>query len=616
MIAGVLSGLIAANLAGGAVVLLAAAIRRPVRSRFGARAAYALWLAPLLAAGAVLLPHPARQAPLPPIVADVVATAEVFQAAPAGPHGPDQGAIALAVWLAGAAAAAGLLAASQARFMRSLGRLRPEGGRRRRAEHPGVGPALVGAFRPWIVTPADFEARFGEDERALILAHEAIHLTHGDATANALACALQCACWFNPLAHLGVRLARIDQELACDAAVIERFPAQRRTYAELLLKTQIAAQPLPLGCHWPAGAAHPLKERIVMLKSPSPARAARRLGLAAAAGVALASACAAWAAQPGPRALAEPQPTGPGPEERQEAQARNALHPDYTCDRALELSGGGCKIVQEPVWLALPTHADVMRHYPPAALKAGVTAGVAIHCRMTGEGLLVACAAGETQVQAPPGAAVDDGVRAAFGAAAVAVSRYYQFAIPEGVPGGLGRSRANLTVVFDPASTGREFPPGRPGAGPARAAPAEAGPGGQPIARSPVTGGASIQPVSQVTQAQATPEARLAAYLQSPNWSRRPGAEDLAKVYPAEAQKGRVEGDVVLHCHVAATGKLTDCGVLRETPEGAGFGAAALKLADLFEAREQVPEGGPKRGEDIRLPIRFRLASPHAAAGA
>ena len=38
----------------------------------------------------------------------------------------------------------------------------------------------------------------------------------------------------------GARALRIDQELACDQAVVTRKPAQRRLYAEVLLKTQLA----------------------------------------------------------------------------------------------------------------------------------------------------------------------------------------------------------------------------------------------------------------------------------------------------------------------------------------------------------------------------------------
>ena len=48
MIVGLLVGLAKANLAMGAAVLAVLALRGQVRPRFGARAAYALWLAPLV----------------------------------------------------------------------------------------------------------------------------------------------------------------------------------------------------------------------------------------------------------------------------------------------------------------------------------------------------------------------------------------------------------------------------------------------------------------------------------------------------------------------------------------------------------------------------------------
>ena len=618
MIEAVLIGLLKANLAAGAAILAVLAIRQLVRPRFGARSAYALWLAPLAAALAVLAPHPAAPRLAAPLASAAAFAADVFVAtAPAGASAPNTGAIALGVWLAGVLAAGAILLRRQARFTAAMGRLSPsaEPGVYR-AETAAVGPAVVGALRPRIVAPADFETRFAPDERALILAHERSHLASGDAAINGLACAAQCLCWFNPLVHLGVSALRIDQELACDASVIGAFPEARKPYAELLLKTQLVAQPLPLGCFWPPGADHPLKERIAMLKSPPPEAAMRAMGVLVAGCLVAGAGGMAWASQP---PGAAPDPTGPGAAERAEAQARNAAHPSYSCDRALELSGGGCKIVNAPTWLALPTHADLMAQYPPAALKTGVTAEVALHCGMTGDGLLTDCVAGETDLKAPGGAAVGDGVRAQFGAAAVAVSRYYQFAIPAGMPTkGLGRSRANLRVIFDPDTVGGGFPPGPPGSVPARPTPASAGPDVLRVSRSTVTPGPSspeIQRVAQVTQGKATPEAGLAAYLQSPNWTRRPGVEDLMKVYPPEAVRSRIEGDVLLHCHVLATGKLSDCGVLRETPQGAGFGAAALELTDLFEAREQVPDGGPKRGTDIRIPIRFRMPSPPAAPG-
>ncbi|MCH1932675.1 hypothetical protein L9G16_21260, partial [Shewanella sp. A25] len=62
------------------------------------------------------------------------------------------------------------------------------------------------------------------------------------------------------------RAMRLDQELACDAATLRRFPKARRLYAEALLKTELAHTPLPFGCRWPAAARHPLEVRLAALK--------------------------------------------------------------------------------------------------------------------------------------------------------------------------------------------------------------------------------------------------------------------------------------------------------------------------------------------------------------
>jgi TonB family protein len=165
-----------------------------------------------------------------------------------------------------------------------------------------AGPAVVGFFYPHIVTPADFSHRFSDQERKLILAHEQVHLERQDVRINALATLVRCLCWFNPLVHIGARRLRADQELSCDAAVIERRPRARRAYAETLLKTQLADRPLPVGCYWPPEAAwatsHPLTERIAMLTA-SPLSHPRRLA-AATAVLALVGGggFAAWAAQP------------------------------------------------------------------------------------------------------------------------------------------------------------------------------------------------------------------------------------------------------------------------------------------------------------------------------
>ena len=136
------------------------------------------------------------------------------------------------------------------------------------------------------------------EEQALVLAHEQAHIARQDSRLNGVSAAAQCLCWFNPLAHLAAHLMRIDQELACDVAVVTRFPTARRAYAEVLLKAQLATLPLPLGCYWPSKTQHPLVERVAMLKLKDISRVRRLAGAAALAALCAGSALAAWAAQP------------------------------------------------------------------------------------------------------------------------------------------------------------------------------------------------------------------------------------------------------------------------------------------------------------------------------
>jgi len=303
--------LLRANLAGSAAVVAVLLLRRPMRRLFGARVAYGLWALVALAVLAMLAPARLVVVSAPAAAwsahvgaaaldAGVLAARLPVHAAPGGP------AIFCAFWLGGVAAAVIHLVRSQRRFARA-------------ARLGCGGPAVVGVLRPRIVTPADFRDRYTPREQSVVLAHEQMHIVRQDSRINALVALARCVNWFNPLVHVLAHYLRIDQELACDAQVMAAHPAVRRSYAEAMLKTQLAAQPLPLGCYWPAQSAHPLAERIGLLARPAPGRGKRLVGGGLVAALVLGGGLAAWAARPAhtriapsvPRALAgqDPRPT-------------------------------------------------------------------------------------------------------------------------------------------------------------------------------------------------------------------------------------------------------------------------------------------------------------------
>lgn len=252
-----------------AVIVIGGA-RRAVARRFGAEAAYLGWALVPVAALAAALPHRAQETPLLP-----AALAQLVPAWPAATPAalPVQGIAASTLLFAGWAAVVVLLVAvvawRQGRFHAQLaysGRL-----------PSGSGPAVLGIVRPRVVLPEDFESRFDTTERALMLAHESVHLRRRDNAWNLLACAFVVAHWFNPLAWLAWRWMRFDQELSCDAAVLGDAPPRRvQAYAAALLKVQgVALRPI-LATSWQS--THPLVERVRMLKRHALSSASTRTG--------------------------------------------------------------------------------------------------------------------------------------------------------------------------------------------------------------------------------------------------------------------------------------------------------------------------------------------------
>ncbi|MCW0391835.1 TonB family protein [Xanthomonas sacchari] len=260
------------------------ALRVPMRRAFGAGIAYALWIAVPLALLAALLPsgwRPALPASLAlDMPAVLVGVTRAQMSVGDGVSASGQATVwLLSLWLAGALASATVLWRQQRRYRRSLGRLQPGEDGVLVAEHALHGPLVLGAWRPQVVVPMDFAARYPPPQAQLVLAHERMHIARGDTRSNLLLAVLRCVYWFNPLLHWAATRFRLDQELACDAAVLVRHPGTRRHYAEAMLQTQLDALALPVGCHWQAGSV--LSQRIALLRRPAVRGWRRRLGLAA-----------------------------------------------------------------------------------------------------------------------------------------------------------------------------------------------------------------------------------------------------------------------------------------------------------------------------------------------
>ncbi|HWG10362.1 MAG TPA: M56 family metallopeptidase [Rhodanobacteraceae bacterium] len=297
----VLQRLWLATLVSSAALLAVAALRAPWRRAFGAEHACRLWWLPPLALAACLLPHRAAVVPAVEAPARILAMVSLHGVAPTDSTTViDWPSALLALWIAGALCVLAIAILRQWRYARRLRHapdvdiaLPPHVAAVVRARDDATGPALVGAWRPRIVLPNDFERRYDENQRALILRHESVHALRHDGLAGAFASLLLAAFWFNPLAWWGERRLRRDQELACDAAVLREQPQTRRAYADAMLKTQARAEALPAGSFWPG---HPVTERIAMLKMSSPGIVRRRCGGFAAGLLSLGACAAAWAA--------------------------------------------------------------------------------------------------------------------------------------------------------------------------------------------------------------------------------------------------------------------------------------------------------------------------------
>jgi len=232
------------------LMVLVLLLRRSVARLFGARAAFALWLAPglrfVLPPIAPVIEAPAGWSEAGAAVATAIAMTPIESALASGK-------ILLWLWLGGAALFLAFHVIVYRRFLTAaLVGATP-------VTQSGVddaailssdavtGPAASGLLVRRIFVPRDFVDAFSTEERRLAIAHEVLHHRRFDLWASAAALIALALHWFNPLAYAAHRAFRRDLELACDAHLLSRAdPATRQAYARTILRCVARPVPLPI----------------------------------------------------------------------------------------------------------------------------------------------------------------------------------------------------------------------------------------------------------------------------------------------------------------------------------------------------------------------------------
>lgn len=110
-------------------------------------------------------------------------------------------------------------------------------------------------------------------------------------------------------------------------------------------------------------------------------------------------------------------------------------------------------------------------------------------------------------------------------------------------------------------------------------------------------------PVPETYQASPAP-----AQVTGAKWLQRPGAREIDRYYPSRAAERGMEGRVLLNCTVNADGTI-NCVVASETPEGWGFGTAAMQVSRYFKMAPLTVNGDATSGGTIDVPLAFRLGN-------
>ncbi len=111
-----------------------------------------------------------------------------------------------------------------------------------------------------------------------------------------------------------------------------------------------------------------------------------------------------------------------------------------------------------------------------------------------------------------------------------------------------------------------------------------------------------LEPVRDAPPVKVTPQPP--AVITNPRWERQPSAEQLMRAYPDRALRAEVGGLTRLNCLVQPNGRVADCRLTGETPDGYGFGRAAQGLTRYFQISPRTVDGAAV-GSRVNIAIRF-----------
>lgn len=213
-------------------------------------------------------------------------------------------------------------------------------------------------------------------------------------------------------------------------------------------------------------------------------------------------------------------------------------------------------------WIKRPTSEDLLSVWPVEALKRSLGGKATISCTVTVQGTLRAC---QVVAESPQGVG--------FGGAALTLSRQFL----------LRPARENGAPVESVVSIPVNF-----------------------ATPTPETG-------SYLAPKFAPPVKRDRVYNRIP-WKLAPSLDDVLAAYPAKAKAAKVGGTASLDCRLNKTGGVSGCDILREAPQGHGFGAAARSLRDRFSGPLVDSQGETLASARVTLAFAFPVTALEGSA--